>query len=53
MVDEEAESEPRDVEEGSAGWVEVERGVRPDGETNAKVDLHQCWLWLEMWFGDV
>jgi len=27
-MDEEAESEPKDVAEGSAGWVRVERGVR-------------------------
>ena len=28
MVNGEAESEPRDMEVGSAGWVRVERGVR-------------------------
>ena len=28
MVNEEVESEPEDMEVGSAGWVRVERGVR-------------------------
>jgi len=28
MVNREEESEPRDMEVGSAGWVRVERGVR-------------------------
>ena len=29
MVDEDKKSVPADVGEGSAGWVRVERGVRP------------------------